>query len=153
MMNTRSIKHKIFNLIFSGFPVNSVRIFGLKLVGSIVGEKVYLGSSFLIITDKSEKDSRVIIGDRVSIAPRVTAILVSGSNNSKLKSVIPWKRGSVVIKDDAWIGVGTIIYPNIVIGEGAIVTAGSVVTKDVEPFTMVGGVPAKIIKKIEINSL
>ncbi len=152
-MNVRSIKHKIFNLLFSSFPVNSVRIFGLKLVGSEVGEKVYLGSAFLVITDKREKDSRVIIGDRVSIAPRVTAILVSGSNNSKLKSVIPWKRGSVIIKNDSWIGVGAIIYPNIEIGEGAVVTAGSVVTKNVEPYTIVGGIPARLIKKIEINSL
>jgi len=152
-MNARSIKHKIFNLIFSNFPVNSVRIFGLKLVGAEVGKQVYLGSSFLIITDKSEKESRVAIGDRVSIAPRVTAILVSGSNNSKLKSIIPWKRGSVVIKDDSWIGVGAILYPNIVIGEGAVVTAGSVVTKNVEPYTIVGGIPARLIKKIEINSL
>lgn len=107
-MNIRSIKYKMFNFLLSNFPTNAIRIFGLKLVGSKVGEKVYIGSSFLIITDRSEKDSRLIIGDRVSIAPRVTTILVSGSNNSRLQMVIPWKRGSVEFKNDSWIGVGAI---------------------------------------------
>ena len=53
----------------------------------------------------------------------------------------------VVIKDNVWIATGAIILPGVTIGEGAVVGAGAVVTKDVEPWTVVGGNPAKFIKK------
>ena len=52
-----------------------------------------------------------------------------------------------IIKRGAWLGRNVIIMPGVTIGEGAIVGAGAVVTKNVEPFTIVGGVPAKFIKK------
>jgi acetyltransferase-like isoleucine patch superfamily enzyme len=52
----------------------------------------------------------------------------------------------VVIQNDSWIGAGAIILPGVLIGTGSIVGAGSVVTKDVEPFSIVAGVPAQIIR-------
>lgn len=57
----------------------------------------------------------------------------------------------IEIKDKAWIGFNVIILKGVTIGEGAIVAAGSVVTKDVLPFTLVGGNPAVEIKKLENN--
>ena len=56
------------------------------------------------------------------------------------------KKYSIVIENDVWIGAGVMIMDGVKIGNGAIVAAGSVVVKDVEPYTIVGGVPAKIIK-------
>ncbi len=53
----------------------------------------------------------------------------------------------VVIEDDVWIGARVVIIPGVTIGRGSIVGAGSVVTKDVESYAIVGGVPAKVIKK------
>ena len=53
--------------------------------------------------------------------------------------------GPVIIEDRAWIGANTVILHDVTIGEGAVVAAGAVVTKDVPPFTLVGGVPAKVI--------
>ncbi|UWX80272.1 acyltransferase [Arthrobacter jinronghuae] len=53
--------------------------------------------------------------------------------------------GPIVIRDRAWISFRATILPGVVIGEGAVVAANSVVTKDVEPFTVVGGIPAKKI--------
>jgi len=55
----------------------------------------------------------------------------------------------IIIKDKAWIGFNVIILKGVTIGEGAIVASGSVVTKDVPDFTLVGGNPARIIKSVE----
>ncbi len=55
------------------------------------------------------------------------------------------KGGSVVVEDYAWVSCRVVILPNVTIGEGAVVAAGSVVTKDVPPYAIVGGVPAKVI--------
>jgi acetyltransferase-like isoleucine patch superfamily enzyme len=53
----------------------------------------------------------------------------------------------VTIANDVWIGANCIILPGVNIGEGAVVAAGSVVTKNVEPFSIVAGIPAKFIKQ------
>ena len=61
------------------------------------------------------------------------------------------KRSKVTICDKSWIGFNSIILKGVTIGEGAVVAAGSVVTKDVPAYTIVGGNPAKIIRKISEN--
>jgi acetyltransferase-like isoleucine patch superfamily enzyme len=53
-----------------------------------------------------------------------------------------------VIEDDVWIGAGAIILDGVCVGRGAVVAAGAVVSKDVSPHTVVGGVPAKVIQTI-----
>ncbi len=57
-----------------------------------------------------------------------------------------FEKAAVKIADDVWLGANVVVLPGVTIGRGAIVAAGAVVTKDVEPFAIVGGVPAKIIK-------
>ena len=61
------------------------------------------------------------------------------------------KRGKITVKNKAWIGFNCIVMKGVTIGEGAIVAAGSVVTKDVPDWTIVGGNPAKVIKHIPEN--
>jgi len=56
-------------------------------------------------------------------------------------------KGDTLIKSDAWIGMNAMIMPGVTIGEGAIIAAGSIVTKDIPPYTIVGGNPARIIKE------
>lgn len=89
----------------------------------------------------------IIIKDDVWIAPNVTIASVNHSLEAVKRKEITFEQ--VVINDHVWLGAGVIIVPGVTIGEGAVVAAGAVVTKDVEPYTLVGGVPAKIIKKIE----
>lgn len=99
----------------------------------------------------------LIIGNYVSIAPDVLFIPVS-EHNYKSFSTFPFKvmvlgekcealsKGSIIIEDDVWIGARSIILSGVRIGKGAVIGAGSVVTKDVDPYSIVAGNPAKLIK-------
>lgn len=62
---------------------------------------------------------------------------------------LPLKYAPIVIKDGAHIGIGSIIMPGVTIGEGAVIGAGSVVTRDIPPYCVAVGVPAKVIKTFE----
>ncbi|QGV04706.1 sugar O-acetyltransferase [Lactobacillus acetotolerans] len=91
----------------------------------------------------------ITIKNNVFIAPNVTITSVNHSLDSKHRDQIIF--GQVIINDDVWIGAGAIIVPGITIGKGAVIAAGAVVTKDVEPYTLVGGIPAKVIKNLRNN--
>jgi acetyltransferase-like isoleucine patch superfamily enzyme len=83
------------------------------------------------------------IGDCVSISQRV--VIVTGSHNYKSPH-FDYVRSEIYIDNYVWIGVNATIIGDVHIGEGAVVCAGAVVTKDVEPYTVVAGVPAKPIR-------
>jgi virginiamycin A acetyltransferase len=107
--------------------------------------------------------STLVIGNFCSIAENVT-ILLGGNHPTDWVSSFPFgivfdefqdrhydysklTKGDVVIGNDVWIGLNTTILSGITIGDGAIIAAGSIVTKNVEPYAIVGGNPAKLIKK------
>jgi maltose O-acetyltransferase len=115
-----------------------------------VGEKVYFGEGIIIIDDLKDKSTNLFIQDRVAISPRVTLVLYSNPNWSRIGNYVTTKKGKIKIEKDAWIGTGAVILPDITIGEGAVVGANSVVIKDIPPYTIVAGVPAKKIKVIEV---
>ncbi len=144
------IYKRLLKLIAKNIPGYKIRCKLLKMAGYIIGEKVYIGED-LIIIDELDDIGMIKIGDRVAIAERVTLVISSNSNFSKLRSILSDKHGNIEIGDDAWLGTGCIIMPNIKIGNGAVVGAGAVVTKNVPDFTIVAGIPAKPIKEIDIQ--
>ncbi len=99
------------------------------------------------------------IGNYVSIAPNVWFLLDVEHSINHI-STYPFKvkmlgiekteafsrGGGIVVEDDVWIGFGATILSGVHIGQGAVVAAGALVTKDVPPYAIVGGVPAKLIK-------
>jgi acetyltransferase-like isoleucine patch superfamily enzyme len=83
------------------------------------------------------------------MAPRVMLVLSSHPNASRIRSFAPTARGDIVIEADAWIGAGAVILPGVKVGRGAVVGAGSIVTSDVPPLTIVAGQPARQVRALE----
>ena len=100
---------------------------------------------------------KLYIGHYCSIAPKVS-FLIDGEHNYTTIMTYPFcsriynvhkdtkSKGDIIVNDDVWIGYGATIMSGVHIGQGAVVAAGAVVTKDVPPYAIVGGVPAKVIK-------
>ena len=125
----------------------------LRRLGVKMGRNTYGNLGLRVVSD--DYKARVIIGDNVSIAPNVTLIVCSSANNGKMINTIPyvkeklWKEDRIVIANDVWIGANVTILPGIYVGECSVIGAGSVVTKNVEPYTIVAGNPAKVLRKLK----
>ena len=128
------------------FPLNNVT----------VGKATY---GMLQIQSLFEQDGeKLVIGNYVSIAPGVQFLLgVNHQLNTfttfplysrfiKRSAVDALNKGPLIVEDEVWIGTDAILFSGIKIGKGAIISAGAIVTKDVPPYAIVGGVPAKILK-------
>jgi len=112
-----------------------------------VGSNVFFGAGGKILSS----DSKVQIGNKVMFGPEF--MIITGDHRTNLigyymfdvKEKEEGNDSPVVIEDDVWIGARAIILKGVTISEGSIVAAGSVVTKSVPPFSVVGGVPAKVL--------
>jgi acetyltransferase-like isoleucine patch superfamily enzyme len=118
-----------------------------RMRGVKVGKHVFLGGGNVL--DRARPDL-ITIEDYVSLAGGVY-ILTHSNPTTPLREILgpgSKKVAPVVIRRGAWIAVNVVILPGVTIGENSIVATGSVVMKDVPPMTIVGGTPAKEIKKI-----
>lgn len=147
----RRLNQHNFTSISNRFPFSNVN----------VGKGTY-GDLYILINNTNYLCS---IGNYCSIGPDVK-FLVSSDHDLGRISTYPFNmmfnrihnidaksKGDIVVDDDVWIGTGAIILSGVHIHQGAVVAAGSVVVKDVPPYTVAGGVPAKIIKKRYTDSL
>lgn len=147
----------VMNVIVAYIPIWWFRKFYYKLFGMKIGRGTMLNMTQYIFSPNKITigdytninrgcfiDGRggCNIGNSVSISHKVSIVTGSHDANSINFSGIYLP---IVIKDYAWIGINAIILQGVVIGEGAVVAAGAVVTKDVPAYTIVGGIPAKVI--------
>ncbi len=155
----------------SFFPLgnffNSFRTFLLKRMltlgkGCTVQPYVNFGKgSNISVGNMCQINERVyiqsgIIGNYVLIAPN-TSILgkFHGYDNVDIPMALQGTTKEVppVIEDDVWIGRNVVIMPGVIIGKGSIIGSNAVVTKNIEPYSIAGGVPAKLIRKRDINEI
>ena len=114
-------------------------------------QNIYLGKNVRITMDCciwAGENSKIIFGDDVLVGPGVKIIC---SNHGTELNGIPMSLQSrtekdIIIGNDVWIGANSVLVSGVKVNDGAIIAAGSVVTKEVPSETMVGGIPAKIIK-------
>ena len=113
-----------------------------------IGRNISLGKNVFINHACSFLDlGGITIEDGVMIGPRVN---VTSENHpvepNRRKTLLP---GAVVIGKNAWIGAGATILPGVTVGANSVVAAGALVNRDVPPNTVVGGVPARILKQLD----
>lgn len=152
---------KLLQKLNNSFEPKEIREILSEITASEIDESVCLFPPFYINYGKSTKIGKdvfinfgctfldlggITIEDGVLIAPKVN-LLTEGHplNPAERHSLIP---GKIHIKKNAWIGANATILQGVTIGENSVVAAGAVVSKDVDDNTIVGGIPAKIIKKI-----
>lgn len=121
-----------------------------------VGDRTFIGSSALVSANE------IVIGDDVLMS---WGCWIVDHDSHSLKwserknDVVDWGRGHkdwthvpigrVVVGDRAWIGFNVIVLKGVTIGEGAVVAAGAVVTRDVPPYALVAGCPARVIRSLD----
>ena len=139
--------HVILGLLaYNVFP-SKLRIFFLRLMGVRVGENTFIG---VHVTVDSSYPRKVVIGNNCGIATGVVILAhrrdVSEYSKQKGYNDYPFKVMNVLINDNVQIGTNSTILPGVVIGKSSIIGAGSVVTKDIPPYSLAVGIPAKVIK-------
>ena len=163
----RSIEHikrwlrGVYSLIcffIAYLPSHTLRKLCLKALGARIGRNVALHHGFevrtahrLEICDGSvigynailDARGKIYIGQNVNLSSQVA---IWTEQHDPMAPNFGSVRRTVRIEDRAWISFRATILPGVRVGEGAVVAAGAVVTHDVPPYTMVGGVPAKVIK-------
>ena len=174
--NRKAVKYSLYDMLrrvlwglgkpvfsFSPRPLFAWRAFLLRQFGAKVGRNVHIYNSATIyfpwnfeIGDWSSVGEhvliynlgKIIIGEQATISHR--AHLCAGTHDF-CDPALPLLKQPITIGDQAWICADAFISPNISIGQGAIVGARAVVTKDVEPWAIVAGNPAKYIKTRVLN--
>jgi acetyltransferase-like isoleucine patch superfamily enzyme len=123
--------------------------FGIYSYNTIeVGDDVFIGPGAVL----SASVSGIIFGNKIQLGPNVT--MMGGDHNTTVIGKymydviekLPENDLPIIIEDDVWIGTGAIILKGVRIGEGAIIASGALVNKNVPSYSIVGGVPAKVLK-------
>lgn len=147
-----SLSSKIFNSKFG----NNVRIsLGAEIINSKIGDYSYVGKRSILYNTiignycSIANDVRICLGKHPINLFSTNPFLYDDKSYNYFKNSSPKNKnsiGNVIIQNDVWIGANVVIIDDVVIGTGSVIAAGSVVTKNVEPYSIVAGVPAKIIK-------
>jgi putative colanic acid biosynthesis acetyltransferase WcaF len=145
------------------FPLSGLKTALLKLFGATIGKGVVIKPTvnikspwFLVIGDHSwvgEKvwiDNLVMVNIGSNVCLSQAAILQTGSHNYK-RSTFDLITGTIVLEDGAWIGCGAIVNQGITVGSHAVLTTGSVATKNLEPYFIYQGNPAVKVRPREIS--
>ena len=141
---------KTFNYILESLayncPVNSWRVRMHRWRGVNIGKNVFIG---LKVTLDHSYPEYIYIGDNVSLAGN-NFILTHSNPYKHFEKTFKSYIAPVVIKDNSWISIGVTVLPGVSVGNYSVVAAGSVVQKNIPDRVIAGGIPAKVIKDVEL---
>ena len=131
--------------------IHDVRFFNVYRIGFQgleIGQSSFIGDECLL-----DLADRIVMADHVTLAERVTILTHTnvGHRDHPLQAYFPAVSASVHLESGCFVGANVTILPGITVGEGGFVAAGAVVTKDVLPWHMVGGVPARVMRPCRLQ--
>lgn len=141
------LRQVLYRLCGMPLPCSSKILWGARFYNGVVngyrnlevGRYVYVAENcFFDLTEK------IILRDRATLSMGVRILTHADPGHSALKNIYGRKVAAVTVGEDAWVGAYALILPGLTIGPGAVVAAGSVVTRDVPPGALVAGVPAEV---------
>ncbi|RMF47691.1 MAG: acyltransferase [Anaerolineae bacterium] len=133
------------SIIMHGAVLHVYNFRDLPHAGITLGEDCLIGEYSII-----RGQGGVTLGNRVYTSPFTQIIAVNHIFDDPNRPFIEQglRAEGIVVEDDVWLGAGAVVTDGVRIGKGAVVAAGAVVTRDVPPHTVVGGVPARVLKEI-----
>jgi len=154
-----TLKKIIYRFLIMPLKKSALKTCGKKVYlgrgSTFIYKNVYLGENISIGANCNFicGIAKIIIKNNVMFGPNVT--LVTGSHRIdvlgkymiNVKDKLPENDKNIIVGEDVWIGANVLVLKGVTIGEGSIIAAGSVVTKNVEPYSIYAGVPAKLLKK------
>jgi len=145
---TKKIRGKLYSHLLNDSGKNLRISHGVQIKNPdnvTIGDNCYLGDGVHLYA----WHEKITLGDNVLIAAGTKIITRKHDFSNDLLSIAEqgYTNAPVIIEDDVWIGFNVVILPGVVIGEGSIIGAGAVVTKSVKPYSIMGGVPARLIRK------
>ena len=138
------IRRFVFRAVFRRFGHGSLIDYGVYIRYAFkvsIGENTTINRGCQFFGSYHIADVSIVIGNNVAISPEVK-FFAAGHDYTDLS--LPDTGASIVVGDNAWIGGGATILQGVTIGEGAVIAAGSIVTKDVPPYSLAMGTPAKV---------
>jgi len=156
-MSKRELAELVYNRVIAHLPHTGVRIRALRELGATIGPNVYLfGGSEILgaqhleilgnchIGRHCQIDARggLTIGTNVAIASFTALVTADHDINDPM---FRGRLGPITIGDRVWLATRTMVVKDVVIGEGAVAAAGSVIVDDVPPWAVVAGVPARVV--------
>jgi len=115
-----------------------------------IWERLRIGAFCQITTPLyADLNAEITVGDHVAVGHHVVLITTDHAIGSAEHRCGPHRAAPIRIESGAWLGACSTVLPGVTIGTGSVVAAGAVVAQDVEPHTVVGGVPARLIRRLE----
>ncbi len=143
------LKYLMNSALLSPISPRLLRPWVLRKIGCHVGKDVFIGQQVYIDSGHS---NLIYIEDHVHLTAKTVLLChkkdLSGYCVGDDYAKLPYKKGRIILKKGCSTGTGSLIMPGVTIGEGAIIGAGSLVTKDIPAWTIAVGRPAKVVKQV-----
>ena len=149
VMNSILLKYCMYGVLLAPLMYRKIRPYLWRKMGIKVGKNCFIGYDVWVDITNTEL---IELEDGVHVTTRCILLChqrdLTEYRKNDDSSALPYHKKKILLKKGCMIGMGSIIMPGVTVGEGAVIGAGSLVCKDIPPWSIAAGVPARVIKNI-----